>query len=349
MTQREFVGRVATVLALAGVAWLLAWFVRQTAEILILLLVSAILASGFAPIVEWIERWPLPGGRRTPRGLAIFTVYLAVFAVVGVLLSLIIIPAVTEGRAFIAHLPEELSAVQTWVAGLQARYPFLPNFSAQIARLPEQLSSLSRYGLTAANVAFSFIGGITATITVLVFTFYMLAEHAAIKQAALSLLPPSEHARMSLVLARIGTKFGGWFRGQFLLSFTIALAVSIVLLAIGMPYPFLLGIIAGLGELVPMIGLWIGATVAVLVGLSQPTWRLVATGIFYTLMMNIEPHILVPRIMSRAVGMSPLVTMIALLVGIKILGIVGGLLAVPTAAALQVIAAEIAAEIQTNH
>jgi len=348
VTQREFVGRVATVLVLAGVAWIVAWFVRQTAEILILLLVSAILASGFAPIVEWVERWPLPGGRRTPRGVAVFAVYLAVFVGVGGILSLIIIPAVTEGRAFIARLPQELSAVRAWVADLQVRYPFLPNFSDQIAQLPQQISGLSRYGLTAAAVAFSFIGGITAAITVLVFTYYMLVEHAVIKNAFLSLLPPSEQARGSLVLARIGTKFGGWFRGQFLLSFTIALAVSIALLIIGMPYPFLLGIIAGLGELVPLVGLWVGAVVAVLVGLSQPTWRLIATVVFYVVIMNVEPHILVPRIMSRAVGMSPLITLIALLTGIKLLGIVGGLLAVPVAAALQVIVSEIAAEIQNN-
>jgi predicted PurR-regulated permease PerM len=87
----------------------------------------------------------------------------------------------------------------------------------------------------------------------------------------------------------------------------------------------------------------------VLVGLSQPAWRLFATIAFYVVIMNIEPHWLVPRIMSRAVGLSPLFTIIALLVGIKLLGIIGGLLAVPVAAALQVIVAEIAAEIQADH
>jgi predicted PurR-regulated permease PerM len=349
VTQRAFVGRVVTVLVLVSIAWAVVWVIRQTTEILVLLLVSAILASGFAPPVEWIERWRLPRGVRFSRGAAILVVYLGLFAAVGVILSAILVPAANEGRAFVQRLPQELSTVQHWVADLEARYPWLPNFSTAISEVPRQLMNLSRYGASAATVAFSFLGGITSMITVLVFTFYMLLEHATIKEAFLSLLPPAERPRGALVLARIGTKFGGWFRGQFLLSFTIAVTVSIALLAIGMPYPFLLGIIAGLGELVPMVGLWIGATVAVLVGLSQPAWRLVATIAFYVVIMNIEPHYLVPRIMSRAVGLSPLFTIIALLAGIKLLGIVGGLLAVPAAAALQVIVAEIAAEIQANH
>jgi predicted PurR-regulated permease PerM len=349
VTQRAFIGRVVTVLVLAGIAWAIVWVIRQTTEILVLLLVSAILASGFAPLVEWLERWPLPRGVKFSRGVAIFVVYLGLFAATGGILSAILIPAANEGRAFVQRLPQELSAVQTWVADLQTRYPWLPNFSAALSELPQQMMSLSRYGASAATVAFSFLGGVTSMITVLVFTFYMLLEHATIKEAFLSLLPPAERPRGALVLERIGTKFGGWFRGQFLLSFTIAVTVSITLLAIGMPYPFLLGIIAGLGELVPMVGLWIGATVAVLVGLSQPAWRLIATIAFYVVIMNIEPHYLVPRIMSRAVGLSPLFTIIALLAGIKLLGIIGGLLAVPLAAALQVIVAEIAAEIQLNH
>ena len=349
MTQRAFVGRVATVLALIAVAWAILWVVRQTTEIIILLLVSAILASGFAPLVEWIEQWRLPRGAKFSRGAAIFILYLGLFAGIGIILDAILVPAANEGRAFVQRLPQELSALQSMVADLQARYPWLPDFSATIGQLPQQMTNLSRYGASAATVAFSFLGGITSMITVLVFTFYMLLEHATIKQAFLSMLPPAERARGALVLARIGTKFGGWFRGQFLLSFTIAVTVSIALLLIGMPYPFLLGIIAGLGELVPMVGLWIGAAVAVLVGLSQPAWRLFATIAFYVVIMNIEPHWLVPRIMSRAVGLSPLLTIIALLAGIKLLGIIGGLLAVPVAAALQVIVAEVAAEIQTNH
>src|SRR6266480_3842243 len=119
-----------------------------------------------------------------------------------------------------------------------------------------------------------------------------------------------------MVLDRIGTKFGGWLRAQLLLSLSIAVPVTAGLYLLQMPYPFLLGIIAGIGELIPMVGPTLGASVAVLV----------------------------PRIMSQVVGMSPILTLTALLTGVRLLGILGGLLAVPVAAALQVVVAEIVHE-----
>jgi predicted PurR-regulated permease PerM len=115
-----------------------------------------------------------------------------------------------------------------------------------------------------------------------------------------------------------------------------------------MPYPALLGIVAGIGELIPLVGLSLAAAVAILVALSQPhtLGTLVYVVIFYTVVINLDTHVLAPRIMSRAVGTSPLLTLVALLAGIKLMGIIGGLLAVPLSAALQVIISEVAQELQ---
>ncbi|HLW48355.1 MAG TPA: AI-2E family transporter [bacterium] len=349
MSQRAFVGRVVTVLVLVGLAWLVVWFVQQITEIMILLLISAILASGFAPLVEWIERWPLPRGMKMARGIAIAVLYVALFAALGFVVSMIGIPAVAQGRLFVQRLPLEIQTLQVWLANLQSQYRWLPDLAGMISRLPAELGNFTRYGVTAATVLFSFIGGLAAAIAVLVFAYYMLLGHAAIKGVFLALLPPAERPRGALVLARIGTKFGAWFRGQFLLMLITSLVVSAFLLAIGMPYAFLLGILTGIGELVPILGLWIGAAATALVALSQPHWRLFAIIAFFTVYMNFEPHVLVPRIMYRAVGLSPLLVIFALISGIKLAGIIGGLLAVPVAAALQVIFSEIAAEIQSPH
>jgi predicted PurR-regulated permease PerM len=347
VTQRAFVGRVVTVLVLVGCAWLVAWFVRQILDIMILLLVSAILASGIAPIVEWFEGWRLPRSMRIGRGGAILLLYLGIVAAAGLVGSLVFLPAVNEGRRFVQRLPQELQIIRHWLAQLQHDHSWLPDLSGMLQRLPQELGTLgARYGLTAAAVVFSFFGGIAAAIAVLVFTYYMLISGQQIKNAFLALLPPAERPRGALVLARIGTKFGAWFRGQFLLTLITSVVVAVFMAAVGMPYAFLLGIVTGLGELVPVLGLWIGAVISVLVALAQPTWRLFATIAFFTVYMNFEPHILVPRIMFRAVGLSPLLVIFALLSGIKLAGIIGGLLAVPVAAALQVIFSEIAAEIR---
>jgi len=349
VTQRVLVARTATVLGLVALAWILAWFVRQVTEILILLLISAILAAGLAPVVGLVERWRLPPRRiRLSRGVAIFLLYLALFAVVGLILSIIIVPAIGEARTFIQNLPDLLDRLQDWLRGLQAHYSWLPDLSGALRRLPQQIGNLSQYGTAAVGVAFQFLGGLAAVITILVFTFYMLLEGKEIKDAFLALFPAGERPRVARVLQHIGVKFGGWLRGQLLLSFTVAVVVTAGLLALGMPFPFLLGIVAGIGELIPMVGPSLGAAVAVLVALSQPLWRLIGVMIFYTIVMNVEPHILVPRIMARVVGLSPILTLVALLSGIKLMGILGGLLAVPVAAALQVIASEVAQEIQPD-
>jgi len=224
----------------------------------------------------------------------------------------------------------------------------MPDLAAMLDRLPSEIPGLTRYGPEAAGVAFRFVGGIAAVITVLVFTFYMLLEGAGMKRAFLGLFPPQDRARVNLVLQRIGTKFGGWLHGQIVLSLSVAVPVAIGLSLIGMPYPFLLALIAGLGELIPVVGPALSAAVAIVVALSQPMWRLIAVVIFYIVIMNVEPHILVPRIMSQAIGLSPLLTLIALLSGIKLLGILGGLLSIPLAAALQVIVSEVIREIEAG-
>jgi predicted PurR-regulated permease PerM len=348
VSERELIKRTATVLVMVGFGWLLLQFLIAIVDILVLLLVSVVLAAGFAPLVRIIERWRLPGGNRLSRGVAIFVLYVALFALIGGILSIIIVPAAGEAAGFVKSLPEFLGRVRVWLVDIHQRVRWLPDLTPTLDRLPAQVAGLSRYGPQAAEAAFRFIGGIASVVAVLVFTFYMMLEGAQMKSVFLSLLPADERPRASRILREIGVKFGGWLRAQVLLSFTVAAIVTAGLAILRIPYPFLLGIVAGLGELIPMVGPSLGAAVAILVALSQTYSQLIGVVIFYVIIMNVEPHFIVPRIMSRVVGMSPLLTLFALLVGIKLLGILGGLLAVPVAAALQVIGEEIAQEIQPD-
>jgi predicted PurR-regulated permease PerM len=339
------IGRTVTVLAVVMLAWLLVWVVGQITEILILLLVSVILSSGLAPLVRLVEHRRMPGGWRFSRGGAIFVLYLAIFAAVLLILSIILVPAVNESTRFVQQLPQFIEKIRLWLASLQSRWPWLPDLAGLLNRVPSWTTTLSRLGPQAAGVAFRFLGGLASVTTVLVFTFYILLEGADIKRGIITLFPTLERARVSLVLDRIGAKFGGWLRAQLLLSFSVALPVALGLSLLGIPYPLLLGIVAGIGELIPMVGPTLGAAVAILVALSQQPWQLVGVVIFYTIVLNVEPHILVPRIMAQVVGLSPILTLVALLTGIKLLGILGGLLAIPVAAALQVIVAEVTREV----
>src|SRR4029077_10069968 len=111
VTQRQLVGRTVTVLALIALAWLLVSVISQITEILVVLLISAIFASGLAPAVGVLERCRLPGGLRFSRGVAIFVLYLVIFIAVLLLLSIIIVPAVNESSRFIQQLPQLLTKI----------------------------------------------------------------------------------------------------------------------------------------------------------------------------------------------------------------------------------------------
>jgi predicted PurR-regulated permease PerM len=345
-SQRRLIRKTATVLAMIVIVGLLVWFAWAVVGVLVLLMISAILAAGFGPVVGIVERCRIPGGVRLSRGVAIFGLYLGIFALIALLLAVIVLPAVEETGKFAEHVPQSMARIRHEIVVLEQRNPWLPDLARIFDQLSSQAVKFGRAPSDTTGMAFGFINGMAAVVTVLVLTYYMLLEGAEIKQTCLLLFPVAWRPRVDLMLNRIGEKFGGWLRGQLLLSFAVALSVALGLFLIGMPFPVLLGIIAGLGELIPIVGPTIGAGAAIFVALSQPAWQLVTVVAFYIIILNVEPHILVPRIMARAVGLSPLLTVVALLVGIRLGGILGGVLAVPTVAGLQVIFNEAVREIE---
>ena len=318
----------------------------QITEILLLILISTILAAGISPLVAAIKRMRFGRrGRRVSELGAILIIYAALLLVLVLIGGILLTPLVTETQQFITQLPQLLENLQQYAATLEARYTWLPDLSGLIARLPGELAGLSRYLGTAAGVAFRFLGGVFSIVTVLFMTFYMLVEGPHIKRQFLTLFPAERGVRVEEILQRIGLKFGGWVRGQLLLGLIIGVAVGIGAVALRLPYPLLLGLVAGITELIPIVGPILGAIPAVLIAWFQPPlWgipRVLMVVAFYTVVQQAESNFVVPRVMRMAVGLSPLLTVIALLIGAKLLGIIGVLLSIPVAAALQVVVGEI--------
>lgn len=344
MTQRQFIGRTAIALALLALTAVGAWFFWAIADILVLMLISAILAAGFAPLLKLVEGRTL-GPLRCSRGIAVLVVYLGLFGGIALVLSLILVPALGDAGRVAERLPQEMARLRAGLVDLHLQRPWLPDLARMLDRAASQASSATRIEREPVGVAFQLAGWLGSMSAVLVLTYYMLLEGALIRKGVLALVPVQNRVQVSLVLYQIATKFGAWLRGQVLLSFLVAATVAAGLLLLGMPYPFLLGLIAGAGELIPVIGPAMGAAVGILVALAEPTWRLIAVAAFYFIVLNLEPSILVPRIMARAIGLSPLLTLAALLIGLKLMGPLGGLLAVPMAAAIQVVVNELVHEI----
>lgn len=320
-----------------GVLWLLV----RLADILVLFLISGIFAAGLAPTVGALENARLVGGRRLGKGGAILLLVLLILAAVGAMLTILITPVVQQSSAFIEHLPEYVQEAEASFTRLRSRLPWLPDASRWLARLPQEVQNFAQYFGTAAAFFGRFVSGVFTGSTILVIVIYMLLEGPQLKRSFLRLWPVDRRPTVEGVLDGIARKFSGWLRGTFLLAFSIFAIDTVGLILLGMPYPFLLGLVAGLMELVPVVGPFLGAVPAVAVALFQPAWRLVGVIVLFTLAQQVEQNFLVPRVMGRAVGLSPILAIFALLVGGALMGIVGVLLSIPVAAALQVIFGEL--------
>src|SRR2546421_229767 len=281
----------------------------------------------------------------SPRTDLVFRTALVVITVLVIagLASLLI-----ETQQFIANFPQRTAELQAQLVSLHAKYAWLPDLAVYVQRLPQELNNLSRFFAPAAGVAFRFLGGVATVITVLFMAFYMLVEGPAIRSGFAALFPRRERAKIEEVLDQIGAKFGGWLRGQLLLGFIIGLAAWLLTSLIGLPYPVVLGVVAGITALVPMIGPTLGAVPAGFLALVQPPVKILFVIAGYAAIQQAESNFVVPRVMRSAVGLSPLLTILALVIGGKLLGIMGALLGVPVAAALQVVVGEIARRVRPN-
>ncbi len=330
---------VLTILFVLGIVGL----VYLVGEILLLVLMAAILATGLNPLVDALERrtWTRRR-RRLSRTTAIVAVYMGLLVVLILLASVLVTPIVSESSQFLERAPDLYRKLRDLLVDLRQRYSWAPDLTTILDRLPQEAGRLTGYLGAATGVAFRLFGGVVSAVTVLVLSFYMLLEGPGIKQGFLGFFPRKHHRQLEKVLQHVGLKFGGWLRGQLFLGLVIGVAAGLGTWILGVPYPFLLGLIAGVTELIPLIGPVLGAIPAVLVALFiGPAWRILAVIVFFTFIQQTEGNVLVPRVMKQAVGLSPLLTLVAIMVGANLMGLVGALLAVPIAAALQVIVGEI--------
>jgi predicted PurR-regulated permease PerM len=178
-------------------------------------------------------------------------------------------------------------------------------------------------------------------LTILILTFYFLVEAGDIFGLFLRLFPRERRPQAAAVLSEIGRKVSAWLGGQLLLGGIIGASAAVALGLLGVPYFYVLALIAGIGEMIPVVGPLLAAVPAVAVAWSVSGKLAIGVAIFYLVQQQVENHVLVPKLMERQLGVSAATVIIALLVGSALLGIVGALLAVPTAAIVQVLVQEV--------
>jgi|RhiMethySRZTD1v2_1073278.scaffolds.fasta_scaffold21186_5 predicted PurR-regulated permease PerM len=324
----------AITMSLAGIVML--WVLFLIRNVLLLLYVSIILAIGFSPAVRWIERQRVGiGRRRFPRWAAILLLYVGFLGSAAIILTIVIPPLVGQLTELGQQMPTYVDQLQNKLVRarlIEHRYTW-----SQLLQKVES-PGLAFTGILGAVQ--SVVGAFAAVITVLILPYYLLLEASSLQGALLQVVSPDNRASVARVTRDVTLKVGAWLNGQILLCAVIGLTATVGLWIIGVPFPYVLGLIAGLGEFIPIVGPISAAVPAVLMGWTVSFKTAIFVAIYFAVQQFVENNFLVPRIMERQVGVSAVTILIALLIGGELLGIVGAVLAVPTAAIVQVLLQE---------
>lgn len=332
---------VRYVLAATATTVVLLWTLYVARQALLLIYVGALAAIGLSPLVSAIERREdALTGHRVPRWLAILAIYLLVLgAFVGV--GMLVVPPLAEqARELWAAFPDMLHRGQQWLIerGLLSREL---SVREAVEKAPAAVTGSDAVGAV-VNALWGLVGGVAGLVTILILAFYFLVESDAIVSTFVRLFPRPKRRRVDGACRRVTTKVSAWLGGQMLLAGIIGGSAALALWIMGVPYFYVLALIAAIGELIPIVGPLLAAIPAIGVAASVSPALALAVAVFFLAQQQFENHVLVPKVMERQVGVSAVVVIVSLLIGGSLLGIIGAILAVPSAAILHVLFQEFA-------
>ena len=303
------------VLAVLAGLWLL-WALR---DIIILLIVVGIIVLILEPFVAKLAE------EGVPRPVSV------ILAVIGLVIYYIIPPVATQVKELALNIPYYTDRISQIDFG--SATSTVSNFLDQIT------SKLSTVAGGLINAIISIFGGIVSAVTVFVLTYYFLVEEETVKKSVIKIIPESNRQKLIETIDKVSIKLGDWLRGVLTLMIVVGVVDGAALWILGVPFALTLGIISGLLEVIPVVGPIFAALTAAFVAFISgiALWKIIVILGIYILVQQLENNILVPKIMQKAVGLSPVVVILAILIGNKLLGLGGAILAIPIAAGIQVL------------
>jgi predicted PurR-regulated permease PerM len=319
----------------AGVAvtYGLAELLIRARSVLIIIGLALFIAAGLDPAVTWLTR------HRVPRWAAVTTILLIVAGVLGAFLAAAIPPLTTQATALAHELPGYVHTLQ--------------DHNSELGRLNTKYHIEKKLSSLLSTKGTALVGGVlgagelvlsaaSSLLIVAVLVIYFLAAMPRIRLFAYRLAPASRRPRVILIGDEIFTKVGGYVLGNFLTSAIAGIGTYVWLLIFGVPYPILLALLVALLDLVPVIGSTVGGAIVSLVALTVSLPVAIATLGFYIAYRLAEDYLIVPRVLGRTVQVPAVVTVVAVLLGGALMGIIGALVAIPVAAALRLLLHEVA-------
>ena len=303
---------VFTVLFLLGL-----WFLYFIHDIILQLFVAMLLMTILEPLVTLLTKIKIP------RAISVLISYILVIGVLGGIVALVAPTLAQQTTNFVYALPSYLSKIGV---GSSIGSDLASGLLAQLGGVPGQI----------LNFTFSVFSNFLSVITVLIFTFYMLLTHNKLQDQLRFISNDEKRQRIGDLIDTLEKKLGGWARGQLILMLAIGLGTYIGLLLIGIPFAIPLAILAGIFEIIPFLGPIISAIPAILIGFGiSPLIGLAVLAMAF-LVHQLEGYVLVPKIMEKSTGVSPLVILIAITIGAKLAGIMGVIISVPFVITLKV-------------
>ena len=308
---------IFTALLFLGIFWAL----YQVKEVILLFFVALVISVALLPFIERLEK------RGLSRFLATLLVYFSVIIIFLAVLGAGIPPMVEQTTLFFSQLPKLIESVLA--------NPLVSPISRQVVE--ESTRQLASVSVNIVKITLSIFDSFLALVTVFVFSFYFSLDYEKIRRGFTAFFPEDVKRKINESLNEIEKVIGGWVRGEFTLMVIIAVFSYIGLSVLRVGYVLPLSLIAGFLEIVPIIGPLLSAIPAAVVGFSSSPALGFGVLALYIIIQQFENNFVVPRVMERAVGLSPLLTMSVIFIGGRLFGIVGALLAVPVVLILRVI------------
>jgi len=308
------------VLILLGLVFL--YLIR---DILIIVFVAVIIAAAVNGPVSWLQK------RKVPRIFGVIFIYLLVLLLLALVVTLIFPTLAEQIKELTNHFPDFMNKIGLSVNELWGKYQIEGNLQNLLYKISSRLTEATS-SLFATIIGL--FGGLFSAVMVLVISFYLAVQEKGVKKFLISLTPKDHQHYVSDLIDRIQIKIGSWLRGQLLLMFIIGCLTFIGLYFLGVPYVLVLALIAGLFEIIPYVGPIIAAIPAIILAFLVSPFLALLVVALYIVIQQLENYVIVPQVMKKAVGLNPIVIIVVMLIGAKLAGVLGLILAVPLTASV---------------
>jgi len=330
-----YFGFIATLGALTAIVLMRA--LASASQIFVLILIALFLATGLNPAVEALRK------RNMSRSTAVTVIFSSVILFVLFFALVVVPPVISQGTQLIENAPQLLRDLMKneTINQLNTQFGLIDTLQAKLKTITSDGTLLiSTFG-GVIGVGKSVLSGFFTALTILVLTLYFITSLPQAVDLGLSLVPASRRDRVGRLANAVIARVGAFVGSQILIAAMAAVFVVVLATVLGLPSPIAIGMIVLVAALIPLIGHFIGAGIVTLIALTQSVWIGIIAFVAYVVYVQVENYIVTPRIMKRTLNVPGAVTIVSALIGSSLLGLVGGLLAVPVAASIILILDEV--------